>query len=100
MYTGPSNGLSYKASADWQTNCVYTSITVVLTKHKIYTESKVLGPVVQSIISIAKSLVKDSSHKIKCLNIFCRKNVRRPQVFLAKNGSVFACNTFEILTPY
>ena len=41
----------------------------------------ILGPVVQSIFSLTKSLVNDSPH-----------------IFSAKYGSVFMYNMFEILT--
>ena len=67
------------------------------------------GPVVQSIVSLTKSLVNDSLSllvplKSSVLIVFAEKNVRSfctakaPHIFLAKNGSVFMYNMFEILT--
>ena len=66
-------------------------------------------PVVQSIVSLTKSLVNDSLSllvrlKSSVLIFFAEKNVRSfctakaPHIFSAKNGSVFMYNMFEILT--
>ena len=58
------------------------------------------GPVVQSIVSLTKSLVNDSLSllvrlKSSVLIFFAEK---APHIFSAKNGSVFMYNVFEILT--
>ena len=50
------------------------------------------GPVVQSIVSLTKSLVNDS------LSLLVRLKSSVLIVFSAKNGSVFMYNMFEILT--
>ena len=67
------------------------------------------GPVVQSIVSLTKSLVNDSLSllvrlKSSLLILFAEKNeksfctAKAPHIFSAKNGSVFMYNMFEILT--
>ena len=67
------------------------------------------GPVVQSIVSLTKSLVNDSLSllvrlKSSVLICFAERNVRSfctakaPHIFSTKNGSVFMYNMFEILT--
>ena len=66
------------------------------------------GPVVQSIVSLTKSLVNDSLSLLVCLKssvlIFFAEKMRgaftakAPHIFSAKNGSVFMYNMFEILT--
>ena len=62
------------------------------------------GSVVQSIVSLMKSLVKDSFSllvgiKSSMLIFFAEKNCMELHKFLAKtkNGTVFTCNVFEIL---
>ena len=60
------------------------------------------GPVVQSIVSLTKSLVNDSLSllvrlKSSVLIFFAAK---APHIFSAKNGSVFRYNMFEILTSH
>ena len=64
------------------------------------------GPVVQSIVSLTKSLVNDSLSLLVCLKssvlIFFAEKMRgafaKLLIFSAKNGSVFMYNMFEILT--
>ena len=67
------------------------------------------GPVVQSIVCLTKLFIKDllslTAHtKSNQVIFFAEKNVRSfcsakaPHIFSAKNGSVFAYNTFEIST--
>ena len=50
-----------------------------------------LGPVVQSIISLAKSLVNDSLNLINYKKK--KKRCRAPYAFQQNNGSIFAYNT-------
>ena len=67
-----------------------------------------LGPVVQSIVSLTKSLVNDSLsllvHLKSCVLIFfaeeCEEllQCKSSSHFSANNGSVFMYNMFEILT--
>ena len=73
------------------------------------TGEKNLGPVVQSIVSLTKSLVNDSLSLLVRLKsgllIFFAEKMRGAFLqklltfFSAKNGSVFMYNMFEILTP-
>ena len=61
-----------------------------------------LGPVVQSIVSLTKSLVSDSLSLLVCLKssvliFFAEKMWGAPHIFSAKNGRVFSLNMFEIL---
>ena len=69
------------------------------------------GPVVQSIVSLTKSLVNDSLSLLVCLKssvlIFFAEKMwgafavqKLLTFFLAKNGSVFMYNMFEILTSH
>ena len=78
-------------------------------QHGFTIEKFVQGPVVQSIVSLTKSLVNDSLSllvrlKSSVLIFFAEKNVRSfcsakaPHIFSAKNASVFMYNMFEILT--
>ena len=73
--------------------------------------SKHQGPVVQSIVSLTKSLVSDSLSLLVRLKLsvliffaekmrgaFALKTAKAPHIFSAKNGSVFMYNMFEILT--
>ena len=74
----------------------------------------ILGPVVQSIVSLTKSLVNDSLSllvrlKSSVLIFFAekmwgafalQKSAKAPHIFLAKNSSVFMYNMFEILTSH
>ena len=64
---------------------------------------KVLGPVVQSFVSLTKSLVSDSLSllvrlKSSLLIFFAEKCAKLLTFFRQKNGSVFMYNMFEILT--
>ena len=72
-------------------------------------ETKDQGPVVQSIVSLTKSLVNDSLSLLVRLKssvlIFFAENMwgalhckSSSHFFSAKNGSVFMYNMFEILT--
>ena len=68
---------------------------------------KDLGPVVQSIVSLTKSLVSDSLSllvrlKSSVLIFFAEKMwgafAKAPHIFSAKNGTVFMYDMFKILT--
>ena len=72
-----------------------------MVKPKLQKELNHLGPVVQSIVSLMKSLVNDSlslqdsssAPKIKCANIFCWKNVALQKLltFFRQKMAVFLC---------
>ena len=64
------------------------------------------GPVVQSIVSLTKSLVNNSLSLLarpkSSMLIFLPKKctAKAPHIFSAKNGSVFMYNMFEILMSH
>ena len=68
--------------------------------HNMNKQIALLGPVVQSIVNLTKSLVNDllSLLKSSVLIFFAEKMWGDPHIFSAKNGSVFMYNMFEILT--
>ena len=80
------------------------SNTNMLVLYKVVSNLQ-LGPVVQSIVSLTKSLVSDSLSllvrlKSNVLIVFVEKmwGAKAPHIFSAKNGSVFMYEMFEILT--
>ena len=77
------------------------------TEWELFNNIKLQGPVVQSIVSLTKSLANDSLSllvrlKSSVLIFFAEKMwgafAKASHIFSAKNGIVFMYNMFEILT--
>ena len=68
---------------------------------KLHRLARVLGPVVQSIVSLTTSLRRQLNKyawtTLSNMLLFCWKNVRS-HIFSTKNDSIFVIFTFKILT--